>query len=262
MTETELLFSHVLGCLRPDLYLNKEKYLNQQEADFISSALKRRIAGEPIQYILGSTEFMGLEIKVNRDVLIPRPETEILVETAIEFIEKEKPGRALDLGTGSGCIAVALFKNLADLEIDASDISDKALAVARQNSGLNGSRINFIKSDLFGDLKYSDYGIIISNPPYIPRAEIKKLQPELQFEPEIALSGGNDGLDFYRRIILGASDYLKENGLLIMEIGFGQKKDLELIFERSKSIKVVRIVKDYNNIERVIVARKANKWIN
>ncbi len=258
MNETELLFSHILGCSRADLYLNKEKYLNQQETDSVSSALNRRIKGEPIQYILGSTEFMGLEIKVNRDVLIPRPETEILVETAIEFIGKEKSGRILDLGTGSGCIAVALSKHLADLEIDASDISDEAMVVAKENAKLNAARINFIKSDLFDDLNFREYSIIISNPPYIPEAEIKKLQPELQFEPGIALRAGKDGLDFYRRIISSAPDYLKENGLLLLEIGFGQKKALEQMFDNSKLFKIIQIVKDYQHIERVIVARKVN----
>jgi release factor glutamine methyltransferase len=257
MNEAELLFSHALGCSRMDLYLNKEKYLNQQEADFISSALSRRIKGEPIQYILGSTEFMGLEIKVDKNVLIPRPETEILAETAIEYAKKEKPGRVLDLGTGSGCIAIALAKHLAGLEIDASDISDKAMIVAKENARLNGARINFLKSDLFSNLEFRNYGMIISNPPYIPEDEIKKLQPELQFEPKTALNGGRDGLDFYRGIILGAAGYLKENGLLIMEIGFGQKEGLELIFEKAKLFKIIKIVKDYQQIERVIVARKA-----
>jgi len=262
MNEAELVFSRVLGCQRMDLYLNKGRYLNQQEAGFISSALNRRIKGEPIQYILGSTEFMGLEIKVNKDVLIPRPETEILVETALEFAENEKPGRVLDLGTGSGCIAVALSKHLADLEIDASDISDKAMIVAKENAKACGARINFIQSDLFNDLKYRDYGIIISNPPYIPEAQIKKLQLELQFEPGLALNGGKDGLDFYRRIILSSPGYLKENGLLILEIGFNQKEDLERMLGKSKIFKLIKIVKDYQHIERVIVARKVNQWIN
>ena len=258
MNETELLFTYTLGCLRTDLYLNKKKYLNRQEADFISSALNRRIKGEPIQYILGSTEFMGLEIKVNKDVLIPRPETEILAETAIEFAKKEKPGRVLDLGTGSGCISIALFKHPADTEIDAGDISDKALTVAKENAELNNARINFIKSDLFDGLSFRDYGMIVSNPPYIAQGEIKKLQPELQFEPETALNGGKDGLDFYRRIILNAPGYLREKGLLILEIGFGQKEGLEVIFRKSKSFEIIKTIKDYNNIERVIVARKAS----
>jgi len=257
VNEAELLFSQALGCQRPDLYINKNEYLGREKGVFISSVLNRRIKGEPIQYILGKTEFMGLEIKVNKDVFIPRPETEILVETALEFARKEKPRRVLDLGTGSGCIAVALFKYLANLEIDASDISDKALIVAKENARLHSARINFIKSDLFSKLEYKEYGIIVSNPPYIAESQIEKLQPELQFEPKMALNGGRDGLDFYRRIILNSGDYLRKGGLLIMEIGYNQKYNLEKMFDSLKLFEIVKAVKDYNNIDRVVVARKA-----
>jgi len=257
MNEAELLFSQALGCQRPDLYINKNEYLGGKAGAFIASVLNRRIKGEPIQYILGKTEFMGLEIKVNKDVLIPRPETEILVETALEFARKEKPRRILDLGTGSGCIAVTLSKYLKGLEVDASDISAEALEAAKENAALHGARVNFIKSDLFSRLQYKEYGIIISNPPYIAQGQIKKLQPEVRFEPRIALDGGADGLDFYRRIILNAVNHLRENGLLIMEIGFNQRNALEGIFNRPKLFKIEKVVKDYNDIERVIAARKA-----
>jgi release factor glutamine methyltransferase len=258
VNETELLFSQALGCDRLALYLNKDQYLAKQELNFISSVFERRIKGEPIQYILGKMEFMGLELNVNKDVFIPRPETEILVETALKYAAKGGALKILDLGTGSGCIAIALSKNLAYLEIDASDISDKALAVAKENANLNRVKINFIQSDLFKGLSNKKYDIMISNPPYVAEGQISKLQPELQFEPRVALSGGPDGLAFYRRIILGAPDYLKRNGLLIMEIGFGQKPGIEKIFLDSGKFKPVEVIKDYNNIERVIVARKAD----
>ena len=258
MNEAELLFSEVLGCDRIDLYLDKAKLVDKDKLRLISSVLKRRIKGEPIQHILGKIEFMGLEFKVNPDVLIPRPETEILVGTALKYINKEKGTRILDLGTGSGCIAVSLYKNSVDSAIDASDVSNKALEVAGENACLNNAKINFIQSDLFNALGYKEYDMIISNPPYIVSAEIRKLQPELRFEPVLALDGGTDGLDFYRRIILGAPGYLKNGGWLILEIGFGQKSAIEKIFLDSGKFEITGVIKDYNNIARVIIARKAD----
>ncbi|MDO8662003.1 MAG: peptide chain release factor N(5)-glutamine methyltransferase [Candidatus Omnitrophota bacterium] len=258
MNEAELLFSQVLGCDRLALSLNKDRYLGREELDFITCSLKRRIKGEPIQYILGKMEFMGLELKIKQDVLIPRPETEILVQTALKYIKQEKSRKILDLGTGSGCIAISLGKNSANLEIDASDISSSALAVAKENAGLNGVKIDFVLSDLFRGLRNKKYDLITSNPPYVREGEITKLQPELQFEPKLALNGGPDGLDFYRRIISGSANYLQKNGLLIMEMGFEQKPDIETIFLDLGKFKLIEVIKDYNNIDRVIVARKAD----
>jgi len=258
MNETELLFTRALGCDRISLYLNKAKYLNPDEVDFIVSAFKRRINSEPIQYILGKTEFMGLEFKVNEAVLIPRPETERLVEKALEYAKQNKPGRVLDLGTGSGCIAVSLARYAPELKIDASDISPEALAIAKENAAAHGVGINFIRSDLFSALEYKEYGLIVSNPPYLASAQIRELQPELSFEPALALEGGADGLDSYRRIIRQAPGYLQKNGLLIMEIGLGQRKGLEKIFADSGKFEITEIVKDYNNLDRVICARKAD----
>ncbi|MFA5345133.1 MAG: peptide chain release factor N(5)-glutamine methyltransferase [Candidatus Omnitrophota bacterium] len=256
MNETELLFSEVLGCDRTALYLDKAKILDQDKLALISSVLKRRIKGEPIQYILGKTEFMALKLKVNRDVLIPRPETEILVETTLKYADKIRQAEILDLGTGSGCIAISLGKRLVNAKIDAIDISDKALAVAEENAGLNGVKIDFIRSDLFDSLGNREYDIIVSNPPYIADDEIGRLQPELQFEPRVALSAGVDGLDFYRRISLKAAGHLKKDGLLIMEIGFGQRLGIEKTFLDSRAFKITEAIKDYSNIDRVIVAQK------
>lgn len=259
MNEAELLFSEVLGCDRANLYLDRDRHLSQEEFVFITSALKRRLKGEPIQYILGKTEFMGLELRVNQDVLIPRPETELLAERALETLKAASGSRVLDLGTGSGCIAVSLAKHLTHLKIDASDISEKALAIARQNAGLHNVSINFIQSDLFTSPKFYAHGydLIISNPPYIAAGEIKGLQPELQFEPAAALNAGPDGLDFYRRIILDCPRYLNQNGLLMLEIGFNQARALEKIFSDAGKLKIIEVIKDYNHIERIIVARKA-----
>ncbi|MDD5730642.1 MAG: peptide chain release factor N(5)-glutamine methyltransferase [Candidatus Omnitrophica bacterium] len=262
MNETELLFTHVLNCDRASLYLDKERALNKDEVLFISAALKRRIRGEPIAYILGKQEFMGLDFKVNKDVLIPRQETEILVESAIKAagtlkLSRSGPLKILDVGTGSGCIAISLAKFLPREEISAVDVSEKALAVALENAKLHDARVKFINSDLFVRCPTPEarYDIIVSNPPYIPSLEIEKLQPEVRYEPRAALDGGNDGLDFYRRIIKSAGEYLKDNGLLIMEMGFGQKDAVKNILQKSGNFEIIDMVKDYSDIERVIIGK-------
>jgi release factor glutamine methyltransferase len=267
MTEAELLFTDILNCKRSSLYLDKDITLDKAQSCFVSGVLKRRIKGEPIQYILGKTEFMGLEFKVTPDVLIPRPETEVLVETVIEVAQSsELPAhRILDVGTGSGCIAVSLAKFIKDTDITAIDFSMAALEIARQNALLNNVKVNFLHSDLFSshDLGASSYELIVSNPPYIARAEIQTLQPEIKYEPRIALDGGSDGLDFYRRIINGAPAYLKQGGFLIMEIGFGQKDAVKNILKDCRYFEIIDLLKDYNNIDRVVIAKKREKeWIN
>jgi release factor glutamine methyltransferase len=260
MNEAELLFSSMLNCDRLSLCLNKGLVLDKEKAEFISSVLKRRIKGEPIQYILGKTEFMGLEFKVGPCVLIPRPETEILVETAIRqlsvFRHQFQTLKILDVGTGSGCIAITLAKLFPNAKIDALDLSEGALAVAKDNAQLHNLDVNFIHSDLFSSnyLIANTYDLIISNPPYIVSSQIDKLQPEIKYEPRIALDGGEDGLNFYRRLIAGSLSYLKRGGLLIMETGFNQKASLKNIFQKFADFEIIETVKDHNNTDRVIVA--------
>jgi release factor glutamine methyltransferase len=261
MTETEVLFTEILDCNKVDLYLNRGDALTAEESARIQSAFLRRITGEPLQYILSKAEFMGLEFKVSSDVFIPRPETEILVEKAIEVGNNlsaiSDRLKILDVGTGSGCIAVSLAKFLPKARITATDISLKALEIAKENAQLNNVSINFIPSDLFVtyELQATSYELIVSNPPYISTNEIASLQPELQYEPRTALDGGKDGLDFYRRIIQQAPNYLKENGVLIMELGFGQAEAVKNIIKESNNLHIIDIVSDYNDIERVIMLR-------
>jgi len=263
VNETELLFTDILNCDRPSLYLDKSISLNKAQSSFVSDALKRRIQGEPIQYILGKAEFMGLEFKLTQDVLIPRPETEILVEKTIDMARNPEVAarRILDIGTGSGCIAVSLAKNLPGVEITAIDVCEKAVKIARHNASLNNVKINFLKSDLFDnhEIKINSYEIIVSNPPYIPAAEIEALQPEIKYEPRLALDGGIGGLDFYRRIIDRAHLYLKENGLLIMEIGFNQKEAIKNIFKICGYFEIIGEIKDYSNIDRIVIAKKRER---
>lgn len=225
----------------------------------------------PIQYVMGSTEFCGLEFQVDERVLIPRPETELLVQAAARLAglktSKTDTLEILDLCTGSGNIAIALMaaryasltKNLSNCKIIASDISPDALEVARRNAIRNGvyDGIEFVYSDLFIDIK-GRFDIIVSNPPYIAKHEFLTLQEEVLKEPRIALDGGADGLDFYRRIIAALPEYLRRGGYVAMEIGYGQKAAIADIIAESGAFKLSDVKKDFNGIDRVIVA----EWIN
>lgn len=263
MNESELLFCEILDCDRMSLYQNRFLYLDKDKSSAISLVLKRRLCGEPIQYILGKTEFMGLELKVTPEVFIPRLETEILVETVIDYAYRLSPMacRILELGTGSGCIAISLAKYLSGFNITATDISQAALNIAKENAKINNvmDKITFLKSNLFESLAIYDmrYAICVCNPPYIPTQEIEELQPEIRYEPRVALDGGKDGLDFYRWIIKEAPRFLKKGGFLIMEMGFGQGGAIKNIFQKPGVFEIIEVVKDYNNIERIIVSRKS-----
>ena len=238
--ETEYLLSHLLNCKRSGLYLKHDKSLAIDEFQRFMDWLNRRIAREPSQYIIGEQEFWGLAFKVTRDVLIPRPETEILVEEAVKTVRsQESEVRSqntkihyselrtpdskliLDLCTGSGCIAISLAQEIPDSKIYAVDISERVLDVARGNAERHGvaDRMIFLHGDLFEPLKGMDieFDFIISNPPYISKKMMKELQPEIKdYEPVTALYGGDDGLDFYRRIIAKAPNYLTKRGHLIL----------------------------------------------
>ena len=263
MNEAELVFTQVLNCKRQDLYLKREVLLDKGACEVISRMLQERISGKPVQYVLGKTEFMGLDFKLAWGVFIPRPETEILVDTLLDEVTSSsrqalvKP-KVLDLGTGSGCIAVSSAKLLPDIEVTASDISYLALETARENAKLNNAEVNFINSNLFDafNLRSARYSAIVCNPPYIPSLEIEQLQREVRYEPRIALDGGMDGLDFYRRILQDSWAFLEDGGQLILEIGFGQRRAIERIAGNSKIFSMSRIVRDYNDIERVVVLKK------
>jgi len=214
----------------------------------------------PLQYIIGRSVFCGLDFAVDEGVLIPRPETEVLVETAIDLYNRlQVTGyrlRVLDLCTGSGCIAISLTVRLPDCKIVASDISEEALMTARANAASNGvsGRIDFVKSDLFCNIE-GRFDIIAGNPPYVARHEFAGLQKEVLMEPRIAIDGGDDGLDFYRRIAREALSHLADEGYLVLEIGYAQAKAVADIFGRC-GFEVVEIKKDFNGIGRVMVLRR------
>ncbi len=251
----ELLLAHVLKCKRLDLYLSFERPLNDEEKNAYRELLKRRGMYEPLQYITGRVEFFGLNIKVNPSVLIPRPETELLVEEVINSSDKEASLNILDIGTGSGNILVALAKNLSKSQITGVDISEEALSVAKENAVLNevSTNISFIKKDMLNDFVFNEkFDVVVSNPPYVSGADFEELRSELRlYEPHISLTDQSDGYTFYRKISATAHNYLKSGGKIFFEIGMGQSAVIKKLLEDS-GYSQIEIIKDYAKIDRVI----------
>jgi release factor glutamine methyltransferase len=261
----ELLLAHLLGQPRMNLYLNFERALTDAEESALRELVLRRGKREPLQHILGSACFCGLDLAVNRDVLIPRPETELLAELGWQFLERvakecvsETP-HALDLGTGSGCLAITLAVHCPTAQLTAVDVSPAALEVARQNAARHrvDTRIEFLAGDAFAALpKDARFDLIISNPPYIPSARIAGLEPEVRdHDPRLALDGGTDGLDFYRLIARKAAAFLRPHGRLMLEFGDGQEAALQTLLTGEKWI-VEAIKADYNGRPRILVANR------
>jgi release factor glutamine methyltransferase len=256
--DAELLLAHTLNQPRTWLIAHPEATLTPPQRDAFEALITRRAAGEPLQYLTGTQEFFGLDIRVTPAVLIPRPETEHLVEAVLAWTQSQfKPLRLLEIGTGSGAIALALAAHQPSAEIIATDISPMALALARDNAlrlGL-GSRIRFLQSDLFASLDPTGYfDAIVSNPPYIPLADAPTLQREvLHHEPHTALFAGEEGLDIYRRLIPAARSRMRADGLLALEIGFGQREAITHLLATWSN---VHFLDDYANIPRVALATR------
>lgn len=230
-------------------YLHMEEDLSEEQVSEYEIVLKKRAEHVPLQYIAGETEFMGLKFKVNSSVLIPRQDTETLVEEALKTV---KPGmQVLDLCTGSGCIIISILHNVPGVEGQAIDISKQALNVAKENARLNGVSVDFEQSDLFRNVA-GTFDVIVSNPPYIPSADVVKLMPEVgEFEPPEALDGKEDGLYFYREIIGSCRNYLKPEGRIFFEIGFDQGEAVSGML-RENGFKEVRVIKDLARNDRVV----------
>ncbi|MFA5148273.1 MAG: peptide chain release factor N(5)-glutamine methyltransferase [Candidatus Omnitrophota bacterium] len=260
MDSLEQLACWAFNCDRTQLYMG-EYEADEEKIEAFHEALDSYARGIPVQYITGLAEFMGFEFEVNCSVLIPRPETEILVERVLALIEREsmERPRILDLGTGSGAIAVSLTKLSPSCRILASDVSEEALEVARGNSAANGlgEGIEFVNSDLFKGIPDKiKFDVIISNPPYIPSEDYDSLPLEVRSEPRIALDGGLKGLEFYGKIIPEASARLKKGGFLALEIGYGQSGAVRGIIEDSGAYSQVDVIKDYNDIDRIVFAKR------
>jgi release factor glutamine methyltransferase len=253
--DAELLLADTLGFDRVGLYLNFERPLSNEELAAFRERVKRRAGREPLAYILGMTEFWSLPLKVTPDVLIPRPDTELLVEEALSRLAG--PARVLDVGTGSGALAVALAHEWPACMVTAIDISAPALAVAAENAGSNGvvERIRFVPQNLQG-LPAGPFDLIVANPPYIPSGELAALMPEVRdFEPRLALDGGSDGLDAYRALALQADQVLTPGGWLLVEVGIGQAPAVQALFAGA-GLAEIFISRDLAGIERVVGGRK------
>jgi release factor glutamine methyltransferase len=294
--QTELLLAHLLKMPRMKLYLNFDRVLTTSETDALRELIKRRGRREPLQHIVGSTSFCGFEITVSRHVLVPRPETELLAELGWQWLGKPPTSNlqpptsdsqndaptALDFGTGTGCIAIALAAKCPNAKITATDISADALALAQENAMRNqvAARIEFLAGDGFaalatvgqasrlspseekkleaGATPVLRFDLIISNPPYIPSAEIATLEPEVRdFDPRLALDGGADGLDFYRKFASEAKAFLKPDGKIMLEFGDGQADAIKKIFEDEKWI-VEAVQEDYSQRARILIAKSSS----
>ena len=251
--DAEILLAHVLNCRRLTLYVDSDKILSLESVLKFNELINRRLEGIPVAYLTGKKDFMGLSFAVNQNVLIPRPETEILTEFVGEYLRGL--GREVnfaDLGVGSGAIAVSILKFVKTARAAAVDISNEALEVAKFNATKFHveDRIKFYCGDLFEPLEGQIFNAIVSNPPYIPTCELKTLQTEVKSEPQVALDGGEDGLEFYRRIISDAPRFLADGGLLAVEIGINQASAVRKLFEQEIFVDVT-ILKDLAGIERV-----------
>lgn len=250
------LLSYVLKKDKVYLTINLDNDLTDIEYDEFTKCIKEIIDGKPLQYITQKQEFMGMKFFVNEDVLIPQPDTEILVETVLDICKRygKQSLRILDLCTGSGAIAIPLSKIL-NTQVFASDVSTKALEVAEKNNVMNNTKVEFIESNLFEQINGEKFDIIVSNPPYIKNEEIKSLSKQVQNEPYIALAGGEDGLDFYRKIIDEAYKHINKNGYLCLEIGYDQKEDLIKLIKQNENYEYENCIKDLSNNDRCIIAK-------
>jgi release factor glutamine methyltransferase len=262
-TNAELLLGAVLNKSKVDLYLDKNRILTSDEIEKFNQYMKERISHRPVQYIIGTVEFFGLEFKVDERVLIPRPETEILVEVGIaQLVNKENP-RIIDLGTGSGAIAISLAKNVKEAFVYAIDVSKDALDVAKENAARNkvGNQIEFLCGDLFEPLKNKNFegqiDCVVSNPPYVSKDEFESLPGEIKdYEPIVALESEKDGLFFHKRIIEGSIFFLKQSGLLALEVAFDQAGKVADLIRQSDNYNNIEIIKDLSGIDRVVKAVK------
>jgi release factor glutamine methyltransferase len=261
--DAELMLSHSMHLGREELFLRLRGRVIEEERKTLESLVRRRASGEPLQYMLGHQEFWSIDLKVDPRVLIPRPETEHLVEEALSILVKissQNIPSVLELGTGSGAIAISLAKEVRNIFIVATDLSEDALMVARENAKRTGvcDRIRFVKGDLLGPFRSGGaFDLILSNPPYLSDSEIRDLSREAKdHEPVMALSGGEDGLAFYRRLVSQAPLYLKEEGWLLLEVGIHQAGHVCGMIEARGHFQKPARIKDLSGIERVMKAQR------
>ena len=250
-TEIFVILEFVLDKNKTEILTNLETCVNDDDKEKIFKMARRRVNKEPLQYITHNQYFFGNKFYVNENVLIPRADTEILVEEVLKSVTGNE--NILDLCTGSGCIAISLKKANEALNVSASDISTNALTVAMINAKINNADVNFVKSDLFDNIN-KKYDIIVSNPPYIKKCDMKILQEEVKHEPILALDGGNSGLEYYEKIIEQAKKYLTDKGVIALEIGYNQAEDVSNLLIKNNYADI-KVIKDYGNNDRAIIAK-------
>ena len=252
--DSRLLAEYVFHIDYYKLLVHPDMETDVKNAQIYNQLIEKRAAHIPLQHLTGNQEFMGINFKVNENVLIPRQDTEILVEEVIKYINsQERKVKVLDMCTGSGCIAISIDKLCDNAQVVGADISKKALEIAEINNKENSAGVDFIESDLFENIKEC-FDVIVSNPPYIESEKIEKLMPEVRdFEPRIALDGTKDGLEFYRNICNNLSRYLKEQGAVFFEIGYNQGRSVSKILNE-QGFEKVRVIKDYSQNDRVVFA--------
>ncbi len=262
--DAEVLLSYVLKKERIFLYLNWDSILKEHTLDIFRKLVLKRSKHVPIAYLIGHKEFMSIDFEVNEKVLIPRPETETLIEATLNKMvgQPNREWAVIDIGTGCGNIAIALAKSQ-NVRVYASDISEDVLSIAKKNAKKNKveNTIRFLCGDLFESFNglnlAGEIDFIVSNPPYVSSVDFEKLPIDIkQYEPKIALDGGTDGIDFYPELVKGAEEFLKPHGFLIMEIGYGQVEEIKKLVSLRRSFLEPEIVMDYEGIERVITCEK------
>lgn len=251
---SRILMQYVLKIDRNKLIINKNDNVDINKENEYKEYIEKIIKGKPVQYITNNQEFMKLNFYVDENVLIPQPDTEILVEKVIKSIDIMENIEILDMCTGSGCVGISLAKNIKNTKVTLVDISKEAIEIAKKNAIQNEveNKITFIQSDMFENVK-GKFDIIVSNPPYIKTDIIQTLDKQVQNEPHIALDGGEDGLDFYKILINEAHKYLKKDGKIFLEIGYDQKQEVESLAKQSKHYKKIETIKDLSQNDRVII---------
>ena len=248
-----ILLSFYLNVDKNYLIIHENKILSEKQENEFKIGIDKLANSVPVQYITGVQEFYGRKFVVNENVLIPRYDTEVLIE---QVLKVAKPGqKVLDMCTGSGIIAITIEKNVENLEVYASDISSDALKVAEKNAKIHSSKVKFIQSNLFENIQEKDFDIIVSNPPYINKEDMLQLDEQVKKEPETALYGGKDGLEFYRNITEKSYNFLKNRGCLFFEIGYNQRKEVSEILEKN-SFRNIECIKDLYGLDRVVYGIK------
>lgn len=255
--ESSLLLRHVLKCDAAFVYAHPDRRLNAMESILFKAVIKRRASHEPFQYIVGKQEFFGMDFEVTPDVLIPRPETEILVEAVIEEYKERGAFRFCEIGVGSGCISTALLANLPQSSAVGVDISTAAIEIAGRNARRHNvsERLELVHSDMFDGVSETSFDLFVSNPPYVPDGDLDSLQQEVKgFEPRVALTGGTDGLDIVRTLISQSPKYLIPNGFLFIEIGWDQSERVADLLDR-RVWASFELMPDLQGIPRIVKAR-------